>query len=363
MLQEIERFRKTGERDSSGINTKNILFIMSGAFNGLDKILKKRLSAKTIGFGASMSNASDDVALLGQVKSEDLIAFGFESEFVGRLPVRAIFDHLTEADLFKILTNPNNPIISGKKLDFAAYGINIKFESEALQMMASRAYAENTGARGLISAVEEALLPYEKRLPSTKVHTFAATAAALSDPQTRLEALADNPDNTENKSAYERIAAQEQIAVADYIEANKNRLGEQSGLPLTPGRIQLMANYYCRHVLDIEKVFAKITSLYEKIKSIEIQFLKHTSLNIVLEDEAIDHIISQWLVHPVDVDAIYKKLTSDLVYGLRLVHEKTGRNRFFITRQGLDEPETFISQLLRKEAGQSADDLAPCGDD
>ncbi len=359
MLQEIERFRKTGERDSSGINTKNILFIMSGAFAGLDKILKKRLSAKTIWFGANISDASEEAALLGQVKSEDLIAFGFESEFVGRLPVRAIFEHLTEADLFEILTNPNNPIISGKKLDFAAYGINIKFDSDALHMMASRAYAENTGARGLISAVEEALLPYEKRLPSTEIRTFAATAEALSDPQLGLKALADNPAN---QSAYDHIAAQEKIAVASYIETNKKRLGEKSGLPLTPARIQLMADYYCRHIMDIEKVFAKITSLYEKIKSIEIQFLKQTSLNIVLEDEAIDYIISQWLVHPVDVDAIYKKLTSDLVYGLKLVCEKTGRNRFFITRQGLDEPETFISQLLRKEAGQPADDLAPSGD-
>ncbi len=67
------------------------------------------------------------------MKSEDLIAYGFESEFVGRLPVRAVFEHLTEDDLFEILKNPNNPIILGKKLDFAAYGIDIKFDDTALR--------------------------------------------------------------------------------------------------------------------------------------------------------------------------------------------------------------------------------------
>ena len=72
------------------------------------------------------------IDILKNIRSEDLIEFGFESEFVGRLPVRAVFEQLTEDDLYEILKNPNNPIILGKKLDFAAYGIDIKFEDKAL---------------------------------------------------------------------------------------------------------------------------------------------------------------------------------------------------------------------------------------
>jgi hypothetical protein len=76
-------------------------------------------------------------------------------------------------------------------------------------------------------------------------------------------------------------------------------------------------------------------------------FLKNNGINIVLEDETIDYIISQWLEHPVDLDAVYKKLSEDFLLGLKLVHEKTGNNRFFITRQAIENPENFVAQLLK----------------
>lgn len=155
MLQEIDRFRKTGKKEKSSINTKHILFIMSGAFSGLEKIISRRITDQKIGFGASLSNASEEADILTRVKSEDLVQFGFESEFVGRLPVRSVFERLAQADLCDILKNPNNPIILGKKLDFAAYGIDVKFQTQALEVLAERAFDENTGARGLVSAVEE----------------------------------------------------------------------------------------------------------------------------------------------------------------------------------------------------------------
>ena len=124
MMQEIERFRKTGKREKVTVNTKNVLFIMSGAFTDLVPIIQRRLSRQGIGFGARITAAKEQVDILTHVKAEDLIEFGFESEFVGRLPVKAVFDHLGEEDLYQILKNPNNPIILGKKLDFAAYGID-----------------------------------------------------------------------------------------------------------------------------------------------------------------------------------------------------------------------------------------------
>jgi endopeptidase Clp ATP-binding regulatory subunit ClpX len=350
MLQEIEQFRKTGQRDSTTLNTKNVLFIMSGAFNGLDKIIKKRLTKQSIGFGAHLGKRYEPSEILSQVKSEDLIGYGFETEFVGRLPVRTVFEKLTETDLLAILKNPNNPIISGKKLDFASYGIDIKFDEQALAVMAASAYDENTGARGLVSAVETALLPFERHLPSTKVKKLAITVAALDNTQQRLDELETLSEPSDNQMEFERISNQEAAAVMAYIGENKSRLSDKYGLVLTPERIDYMAAYYGRRNIDIDGVFAKVRSLYEKTKNIEMQVLKNNGVNIVLEEDAIDYIIRQWLEHPIDEDAVYKKLTTDFVHGLRLVQEKTGRSRFFITRQTLMEPETYISGLLKEDA-------------
>lgn len=348
MLQEIERFRKTGERDSSTVNTKNILFIMSGAFNGLDKIIQKRMTQKAIGFGATFNKVEDEAKMLNQVKSEDLIEFGFETEFVGRLPVRAIFERLTEDDLYAILMNPNNPIILGKKLDFASYGIDIKIDDQALKLMAHRAFDENTGARGLVSAVEQALLEFEKRLPSTRIRRLAVTVDLITEPQKWLTKLESSPDHPDIFVTFDEVRKIEIARVADYIQSNKHHLSDKYGLPLTRDRVDLVAEYYGMHTVDIEGVLTKLAHLYEQTKTMEMTFLKNNGLNIVLEEETIDYIISQWLKHPVDLDAIYKKLNEDFLLGLKLVHERTGKNRFFITRQAIEAPEDFVAQLLKQ---------------
>lgn len=359
MLQEIERFRKTGQRDRTAINTRNILFIMSGAFSGLEKIIKKRLSEKAIGFGATFTKAHEESDILSRVRSEDLIAYGFESEFVGRLPVRAIFEHLSEEDLFTILGNPNNPIILGKKIDFAAYGISIKFESDALKLLARRAHEENTGARGLVSAVEGALLNFEKRMPSIKVKKFAVTRDAIEHTQTWLEKIEDQPDHPEMLAAFEQVGTEEKTLLGRYVTDNKHQLSDKFGLPLTPERIELIAGYYSSHTTDINGVFERFIHFYEEIKGMEMQFLKKHGINIIFEEEAIDLMITQWRNSTANLDQIYKKLSNDLEYGLKLVREKTGRNRFFLNRQSLEAPETFISQLLKEARADTDTDLLP----
>jgi endopeptidase Clp ATP-binding regulatory subunit ClpX len=348
MLQEIERFRKTGRRDRSTVNTKNILFIMSGAFSGLDKLIKKRISEQAIGFGATFVKPQAETEILSRVKSEDLIAFGFESEFVGRLPVRAIFEHLTEADLFTILANPNNPIILGKKLDFAAYGITVKFSDGALQYLAHQAFEESTGARGLVSAVERALLRFEKRLPSSKVRRIAVSEKVIEHSQQWLAKLEASPDDPDMQAAFEEVSAREKAALIQYVSSNQTHLGEKFGLPLTPARMELIADYYVGHTVDISGVFEKFTQFYEQVKAIEMQFLKKNGINIVFEEEAVDSVITRWRDTSANLDAIYKQLITDLEYGLKLVREKTGRNRFFLTRMALEAPETFIRELLKE---------------
>ncbi len=190
IMQEVENFRKSGKRERRVVNTKNILFIMSGAFTGLQDIIRKRISKQNIGFGADIVQPdSDPYETLAQIKSEDLTNYGFEGEFVGRLPVRVVFENLSETDLFAILQNPSNPIILNKKIDFAAYGIDIQFDSEALYQLARNAWLEKTGARGLVNAVENALINFESRLPSTEVTKLPVTHATVTNPQKTLEKL------------------------------------------------------------------------------------------------------------------------------------------------------------------------------
>ncbi|WP_155320196.1 AAA family ATPase [Desulfosarcina alkanivorans] len=359
MLQEIDRFRKTGKKEKSSINTKHILFIMSGAFSGLDKIVSRRIAEQKIGFGASISNPSKDADILTRVKSEDLVQFGFESEFVGRLPVRSVFEQLTEADLCDILKNPNNPIILGKKLDFAAYGIDVKFQTDALALLAHRAHDENTGARGLVSAVEGALLPFEKTLPSCPITRFAVTRPVIEQPQEHLEALLDQPESDHFKEAFHRLAAQECERIVKYVSANRKTFSEKYGIQLTDSRIRLVADAYCRQVTDIEKVLKKLKSYYEETKTIELYFIKNHGINIVLEEEAIDAIIGQCFNTRETPEGYYRNLTADFEHGLKLVREKTGRTRFFVTRDALEKPESFIAELLRQSENRPELSLPP----
>jgi endopeptidase Clp ATP-binding regulatory subunit ClpX len=348
MLQEIDRFRKTGKKEKSSINTKHILFIMSGAFSGIDKIISRRIADQKIGFGATFSDPSQEGDILTQLKSEDLVEYGFESEFVGRLPVRTIFERLTELDLRDILENPNNPIILGKKLDFAAYGIDIKFQAGALAELARRAYDENTGARGLVSAVESALLPFEKTLPSTTITRFAATRQVIDRPLESLDKLLERPEDEAFGQVFNQLAAEECQRIVDYLTTNRKTFGEKYGIQLTDSRIELAAKAYCRLVTDIEKVLKKIKSYYEETKTIELFFIKNHGINIVLEEEAIDHIIGQCFGARGTPEAYYRRLTAEFKHGLKLVREKTGRTRFFITREALEKPDIYIAGLLRQ---------------
>lgn len=349
MIQEIERFRKTGERDKRTINTRNILFIMSGAFADLSEIIHKRIRKQHIGFGATITSPDEQADILKHAKSEDLTEFGFESEFVGRLPVQAVFEKLTEADLLQILKNPNNPVILGKKLDFAAYGIDVKFGDRLLRLLAHDAFNENTGARGLVSAVERALLPFEKALPSSKAKIFPATEAIIRSPEKSLKQLTDSGENEFISKSFERLVAEEKAFIREYVESNKKTLAEKYNLTLTPSRIDTVADFYSGHIMDIGNVIRKIKSFSDEIKKLELFFYQNHDINIVLEEDAIDFLMEQFIDVAVDFEDIYKKLTSDFELGLRLVMEKTGRNRFFLTRDALLNPEDFVGSLIKDE--------------
>ncbi len=354
MMQEIEHFRKTGKREKRTVNTRNILFIMSGAFGDLHDIIKKRIVSQKIGFGSPIIGAQEATDILKQVRTEDVIEFGFESEFVGRLPVIAIFERLTREDLYNILKNPNNPVILSKKHDFAAYGISAKFDDDVLKMLAEAAFGENTGARGLVSAVEKALLQFEKRLPSMAVRQFPVTASLIRAPGDAIERLRTAPEDPKFVEEFDRLAEAEKRMTEDYIKANSRHLSRKYNMMLSPSRIDIVAAYCGKHVMEVGTAIQKIKSFSDDLKKIELYFYNTHDINIVLEEDAVDFVLEQLAAGDVALKDIYRKLTTDLELGLKLVREKTGKNRFFLTKQALLAPESFISRLIKENIPEKA---------
>ncbi len=184
--------QRTGKVTRKKINTRNILFVMSGAFFQLTDIIKRRLNQQPIGFQSDnlqLVNPADAVQVLKKVKTEDLIKFGFESEFIGRLPVVVTLNSLDVEGLYQILNSANSSVIQGKKRDFTAYGIDIQFEDSSLRKIAEMAYQEQTGARGLVSVIDRLMLRYEKILPDTEIQELHFTEKMIEKPHEELDKI------------------------------------------------------------------------------------------------------------------------------------------------------------------------------
>ena len=185
-MEAVMETQRTGKAPRKKINTKNILFIVSGAFTQLEQIVHKRIKTNKIGFSGEQSPTVTTEQILEHATTEDLIQYGFESEFVGRLPIIGLLKDLGVDGLYRIMQNPKSSVISGKKRDFLAYGIQLEFEDEALREIAERADKEKTGARGLVSVMEKVLLPFEKKLPSTSIRQLVVNKEMVEDPQKAL---------------------------------------------------------------------------------------------------------------------------------------------------------------------------------
>ncbi len=191
-METVLQMQRTGKIERKKINTRHILFAVSGAFSGLEELVSRRLNRGRMGFrlsGNAESTPPPAGNLLKQVRAEDLIEYGFESEFIGRLPVIAVLDDLGWEDLLQILRNPKSSVVLAVKRAFRAYGIRLDFTDEALQLLARRAHEERTGARGLVSAIEKVLLQFERKLPSVDIDALAVTAQVVEAPEASLQEL------------------------------------------------------------------------------------------------------------------------------------------------------------------------------
>ena len=158
--------RKHPNQEMIQIDTKNILFIVGGAFDGIEDIVKQRLGEKVIGFGQTNRKIDDDSSYMQEIISEDIQKFGLIPEFIGRLPVVAALERLTADDLVRILTEPRNALVKQYQTLLSYDGVELDFDEEALKAIADKAIARKTGARGLRSIIEETMLDVMFEVPS-----------------------------------------------------------------------------------------------------------------------------------------------------------------------------------------------------
>ncbi len=347
-LQAIEYYRKTGKKPRRVVNTKNILFIVSGAFNGLADIIKKRLQKQGIGFEAEISSKNTSWDILKHVTPQDLVEFGFESEFVGRLPVIVVLDELTRDDLVEILKNPNTPVVLSKRIDFRAYGIDIEFEDEALERIADIAAEQKTGARGLVSAMEKVLIPFEKKLPSTEVKRFVVTPEVVQDPEGELERFLKDPEDIEFLERFNRARSNRIAQVKEYVKKSLEEFKLKKDIPIYEERIDLIVSIYFEELVDINTSFEIFYEMYDKIKKQERELQESIDVGIGFDDSAIDEIIKKAIQTGKKPDEIAFQVVKGLEYGLKLVRERSGIQYFLLNRDAVIDMDGYINSLIKK---------------
>ena len=158
--------RKHPNQEMIQLDTKNILFIVGGAFDGIEEIVKQRLGEKIIGFGANNKALGENDSYMQQIVAEDIQKFGLIPEFIGRLPIVAALERLTKDDLVHILTEPKNALVKQYQRLLSFDDVALEFDSGALDAIAEKAIERKTGARGLRSIIEEVMMDVMFEVPS-----------------------------------------------------------------------------------------------------------------------------------------------------------------------------------------------------
>jgi endopeptidase Clp ATP-binding regulatory subunit ClpX len=275
-----------GRKAPSTINTKHILFIVSGAFDGLEKIARKRLREAAIGFAAKEQPLETPEEVLTAAQTRDFIEFGFEPEFIGRLPVRVVCHSLNTDDLFQILKSSEGSIIRQYEQDFAAYGIEVLFSDEGLRRIAERASGEGTGARGLMTVCERVFREIKFELPSTSVKRFVVTPELVEDPAAELKNILTDPKS------------EERIVARQLVEEFARRFEENHG--------------------------------------IKIRFT----------EAAADLLVNEALEKKHSVRDLCAKRFKDFQFGLKLITQNSGPREFVIDKDAVETPDKVLSDWV-----------------
>lgn len=189
-MQAAMELQRGNKPKRKSINTRNILFIVSGAFDKLSESIKKRLTQTQLGFGAAPQASDEDLSsYLCHAETSDFTKYGFEPEFIGRVPVRVACRALSADDLAHILTTSEGSILNQYRDDFHGYGIDFNISAEAILTIAEKASAEGTGARGLMTVLERLFRDFKFELPSSAIKQFEVTTEMIQDPSRYLQDL------------------------------------------------------------------------------------------------------------------------------------------------------------------------------
>ncbi|GAB4269214.1 MAG: hypothetical protein Tsb0018_01180 [Opitutales bacterium] len=214
-MRSMMEMPRDGKPKKKTINTRHILFIVSGAFDELAETIEKRMEKASIGFAHDPRTRDENsYKYLKFAETKDFIKYGFEPEFVGRLPVRVACEALAKGDLARILTSSEGSILRQYHNDFQGYGIDFNITPEAIQEVAKRAHGELTGARGLVTVLEKTFRDFKFELPSTAIKTFDVSAETISNPDAQLAQLLKD-----NKHLQEEVLAKD---LERFVESFKN---------------------------------------------------------------------------------------------------------------------------------------------
>jgi len=286
-VMDIQKGKAPGKRT---INTRHMLFIVSGAFDKLSDIVRRRVKASTIGFSQSEAGArkDSDTDFLRLAGTKDFVDYGFEPEFIGRLPIRVVCETLAAEDLEKIMVSSEGSILAQYRADFSGYGIDFTIVPDAIKAVARRAHSEGTGARGLMTVLEKIFRNYKFELPSTGIKSFEVTGGMAEKSDAALEELLNKKDSIRHD------------VVAGEIRKFSSEFHRQHGLEMAFNR------------------------------------------------QAVDALVDICLESGKPVNVICSGRFKDCEYGLKMISRNTGETKFVITRKFVENPAEELSKRIAK---------------
>lgn len=287
---------KSGKKPKSTINTRHILFIVSGAFDKLAEDIAKRLNKHRIGFSSDSSEISDNPSdYLKFAETSDFTSYGFEAEFIGRLPVRVACESLKSDDLANILVSSEGSILKQYTRDFGGYDIAFNITPQAVKKISQLAYHEKTGARGLMTVLERTLRDFKFELPSSGIKTFELDTDTVENPKAHLKKI-----------------------LAENIGLRQNAMLE-----------------------DLEK-FVK-------------DFFSKTNFTLDIIQPTRVKLIERALDSDKSLSTICEEIFRDFNHGLAIVARNSGSSNFEITPEAVENPDKFLSDLVVKSFKNSND--------
>ena len=301
MMGQMKAFmdmQKGGKPKKPTLSTKNILFIVSGAFDQLGENVRKRLNLNRIGFGSSDELNQSDIpasTFLGKAETRDFIDYGFEPEFIGRLPVRVACEELTREDLREILLSSEGNVLEQYRSDFSGYNIDFRMSEDAISMIAENAAEEKTGARGLVTVLERTFRDFKFELPSTSIKSFEVDEQMVKNPEASIKEL---------------------------IEQNRD------------------------HVDD---------SMLEDVDRFIEEFKRNHGFELRIRKPAKVALVKLAAQENRSVLAFCERKFADFQHGLSIIEQRTGKKSFVIERKAIDDPDKELSKWVVDSFGKKRD--------